>query len=318
MEMTLLIPIYNEADILHHTIQTIKKSLDCWIEDYEIILIDDGSEDTSWKIIEDLAVNPKVRGIKFSRNFGKEAAISAGLEHAQGQCIVVMDADLQHPPTIIEEMFKIWKTDHIPIVEAKKKSRGDEKSTYKLCSKLFYQTIQKLGGIELENSSDFKLIDRKVVELLKRMPERQTFFRGMATWTGLESRVVYFDVEPRYGGETKWSTLGLIKYATNSISSYTSVPLKLVSYIGIIFIVFSILLTIQTLVDYIRGHALRGIPTVILTMIFIGGVIMTSLGIIGHYIAKIYEEIKFRPKFVIAESTFCDYKESEYRIKNGR
>jgi len=312
MDITLVIPVYNEGTILHHVIKEVRYYLEKWTYKYEIILVDDGSNDNSWEIIEQLSIDKQIKGVKLSRNFGKEAAVFAGIKHSRGKCTVIMDSDLQHPPSLIEEMYNIWKNNDVHIVEARKRSRGQEGILYKLSAGLFYKAINKLGNIDLEGASDFKLIDRTVIKVLDQMPERQIFFRGMSTWTGLASEIIYFDVEPRHGGETKWSLIGLFKYAINSLTSYTSAPLQLVTYIGISFIVFSILLGIQTVFKYMYGNAVEGFTTVILVLLFMGGIIMSSLGIIGHYISKIYEEIKRRPKFIISKKVNCEDLEKEY------
>lgn len=301
--LSIVIPMYNEEDILQETIETLKDVLGKNSIDYEIIAVDDGSSDNSWSILSNIASKDEsIKAIKFSRNFGKESAIFAGINECKGDCCVVMDGDLQHPPEVVVEMFNIWKNnDDIDIVEAKKSNRGKETLSYKLSAKLFYKLLKYMSKMDLENASDFKLMDRKVVNVLKEIPERQTFFRALSSWVGFNTEQIYFEVPRRKYGETKWSLSSLIKYALNSISSFTSAPLQIVTIIGVTFLTFSTIIFIQTLMNKILGRSVEGFTTVIILILLMGGCVMVSLGVIGHYIAKIYEEIKFRPKYIISQ-----------------
>ncbi|MDR1913023.1 MAG: glycosyltransferase family 2 protein [Clostridiales bacterium] len=304
LSCTIILPVYNEEAILRHSVETLFETFGGVPNEIplDILLIDDGSDDGTWKKIAELSRSDcKVSGLRFSRNFGKESAIAAGLSNAKGACVIVMDADLQHPPETALEMYRLWELNDLAIVEAIKTTRQKESAFHKLGANLFYNTLERLAGMDLNNASDFKLLDRSVVELFKTMPERQTFFRAMTGWTGLKSEKVYFEVRPRAAGGTKWSVIKLTTLAVSSISAYTTVPLHWVTFAGIIFLVFAVFLLIQTLYNKIFGLADAGFTTVIVLLLLIGSILMISLGIIGVYIAKIYTEIKSRPRYIVAE-----------------
>ena len=251
-------------------------------------------------ITELSAEKDNVTGLHFSRNFGKESAISAGLSAVNGECAVVIDCDLQHPPEKIIEMYRLWEQGY-EIVEGIKKERGQEKKMHSIGAKIFYSVISRMAGFDMANSSDFKLLDRKVVEVLNKMPERG-FFRAISYWVGYNKTTVEYGVRMRVDGESKWSTRGLIKYAISNISSYSTAPMQIVTALGSVMLIISVIFGVWALIDKIIGRALEGMTTVIIITIFIGSIIMISLGIIGYYIARIYEEIKGRPKYIISSS----------------
>ena len=268
----------------------------------EFIFVDDGSQDETYQMIAELSKEyDHITGLHFSRNFGKEAAISAGLAEVNGDCAVVIDCDLQHPPEKIIEMYRLWEQGY-EVIEGIKKERGQEKKMYSLGAKIFYSAISRMAGFDMSNSSDFKLLDRKVVDVLNKMPERG-FFRAISYWVGYRTTTVEYDVKQRTKGESKWSTRGLFKYALSNISSYTTAPMQIVTALGIIMLIISVIFGVWALIDKIVGRALEGMTTVIIITIFIGSIIMISLGIIGYYIARIYEEIKGRPKYIVSTIT---------------
>jgi dolichol-phosphate mannosyltransferase len=243
-----------------------------------------------------------VRGISFSRNFGKEAAIFAGLKEAKGDACVVTDCDLQFPPEVIPQMVERWQQG-FEVVEGKKSTRGKENAAHGLFARLFYRLIGKATGMDMQSSSDFKLLDRKVVDALNLLTERDTFFRALSFWAGFRTTTVEFDVAERVNGESKWSIRSLMRYAVNNITSFTTAPLKLITLLGGLLIFCSLVLGAITLVQYFMGTAVEGFTTVILLLLLIGGSIMISLGIIGHYIARIYDEVKNRPRYLVARRT---------------
>ncbi len=216
--------------------------------------------------------------------------------------MIVMDCDLQHPPQAIPQMWKLW-LEGAEVVEGIKESRGKEKLSYKLSAGLFYQIMSKLIKMDMKASSDFKLLDRKVVDTLLSLPERNTFFRALTFWAGFRTESVFYEVQERQFGESKWSFFSLMKYAITNATSFSTLPLQLVTVMGIVSILFSVALFIQTLVRFFSGTAVEGFTTVILLILIIGGFLMLSLGIIGHYIARIYEEVKGRPKYIISRTT---------------
>ncbi|MBQ1186580.1 MAG: glycosyltransferase, partial [Clostridia bacterium] len=233
--------------------------------------------------------------------FGKEAAISAGLAAAEGRCVVVIDCDLQHPPEKIVDMYRLWQEGY-EIVEGIKSSRGKEKKIHGLAAKGFYSIISSLVGFDMSNASDFKLLDRKVVDILNRIPERKGFFRAISFWVGYKKATVEFDVNERTEGSSKWTLTGLMKYAVSNISAYTTAPMQIVTVLGFVMLFITAVFGIWALIDKLSGRALEGMTTVILILIFIGSIMMISLGIIGYYVARIYEEIKGRPKYIISSS----------------
>lgn len=301
--VSLIIPSFNEEENIDRTVSVLGETLGNQSFDYELIFVNDGSKDKTYeKIVEASKKDSHVKGISFSRNFGKEAAIFAGLEVAIGDACVVIDCDLQHPPKLIPQMFDLWKQG-FEVIEGVKSDRGKESLFHKICAGMFYRLMSRLIKIDMKSTSDYKLLDRRVVEELLKLKERNTFFRALTFWVGFKSTKIEYEVEERQFGASKWSYASLLKYAINNATSFSTFPLQIVTYLGTISIIVSIVLGIQTLVKYFMGTAAEGFPTVILLELLIGGFIMLSLGIIGHYIARIYEEVKGRPKYIIREYT---------------
>jgi len=300
--LSIIIPAYNEEESINKVIETLGIVLSSVSFSYEIIFVDDGSKDSTWKQIMMLAKsNKNIAGIKFSRNFGKESALLAGLEHASGSACVIMDCDLQHPPETLIEMFEIWQKGGVDIVEGIKKSRGSECIIYKKFANFFYYLIEHLGNISLKDSSDFQLLDRRVVDIVINLPERQRFFRAMSAWVGFTRKQVAFKVEPRQGGVSKFNFYKSTKYALTNITSFSSAPMQFVTFMGVAFFIAAIILSVQTLYRWFLLRAVEGFTTVILLLLIIGSMLMLSMGIIGLYIGKIYEEIKFRPQYLIED-----------------
>lgn len=301
--LSIILPVYNEENNIERAYQAIKEVLLPKAIEFELVYVNDGSKDKSFEVIRALAekVNDaKIIGLSFSRNFGKEAAIFAGLSHATGDVCAVMDCDLQHPPETLLEMYAMWEQG-FEIIEGVKRSRGKENPVYKAFAKLFYKLISHSTGIEMYRSSDFKMLDRKVVDEYVKLTERNIFFRALSSWLGYKSAVVEFDVKERVSGTTKWSIKSLVKYAIGSITSFTTAPMQLITFSGIVFFIFALVLGIQSVVKWATGHALEGFTTVILLLLLTGSLIMISLGIIGYYLARIYEEIKGRPRSIVEE-----------------
>ena len=305
--LSVIIPAYNEELSVERAYYTISEILEKVQIDNEIIFIDDGSADTTYQKIKSLADKEKnICGLHFSRNFGKEAAISAGLASAKGDAVVVIDCDLQHPPEKIVEMYRLWQEGY-EIVEGIKKARGKESKIHGFAARRFYSIISSVVGFDMSNASDFKLLDRKVVDILNRIPEKKGFFRAISFWVGFNKTTVEFEVNERLEGESKWSAIGLLKYAISNISAYSTAPMQIVTVLGVMMLIITAIFSVWALVDKIRGIALEGMTTVIIILIFIGSIMMISLGIIGYYVARIYDEIKGRPKYIV--SSACRSKE---------
>lgn len=297
--MSIIIPAYNEAEIISSSIIKICKTIDAITADYEVIIIDDGSSDATWENILSISMNnSRIKAIRFSRNFGKEKAISAGLEHANGHGVILMDADLQHPPAVILEMYKLWSKGDVDIVRAMKSSRGRESILYKMSSNFFYKLLQLLSGIDLKNTSDFVFLDQKVVKILRSFSEENPFFRGLLAWVGFRQATVFFEVGERAGGHSKWQGMDLIGYAISNIINFSSLPLRLVNYLAALFFALSTVLGAYSIYRYYTHHAVEGFTTVIILLLFIGSSIMLGLGIVGEYISKIHIETKRRPGYV--------------------
>lgn len=298
--LSVILPSYNEEKMIAKATARMAEILQPEKIDYELLFIDDGSRDGTWAQINEAAEKDShVVGVHFSRNFGKEAAMFAGLEQARGDCCVVIDCDLQHPPEKIVEMYRLWEQGY-EVVEGIKEDRGEESGLHKFAANSFYGLISKATGMDMSSSSDFKLLDRKVVDTLNSLPERNVFFRALSFWVGYKKTSVSYCVQERTEGVSKWSTKSLIKYALTNISSFSTAPLHIVTVLGFIMLAVAFVLGIIALVQKISGVALGGFTTVILLLLFSASVIMISLGIIGYYIARIYDEIKGRPRYIIS------------------
>ncbi len=304
--LSVIVPAYNEHSMIKKTSSVISQMLDEAKIDFEIVFVDDGSRDGTYEVIKEVSdENNRVRGISFSRNFGKEAAILAGLSESKGDCCVVIDCDLQQPPAVILEMYRLWQQGY-KVVNGVKSSRGREGVLHRFAAKIFYSVMSAVIKIDMRKASDYKLLDREVVQVLLSMPERNYFFRALSEWVGFKSTSVEYDVAERENGKSKWSTWSLIKYATTNITSFSSLPLHIITFLGVFVFVVAIVMGLISLIQYFCGVAVAGFTTVILLILLIGSVIMISLGIIGYYISKIYEEIKQRPKFLIEKRTETD------------
>lgn len=298
--LSIVIPAYNEEKMILKTTEVVSGIMERERIPFELVFVNDGSKDQTWEMIEKAAEkNSHVTGIRFSRNFGKESALFAGLANAEGDCIAVMDCDLQHPPETLVEMYRLWEQGY-EVIEGVKRSRGKESILHRASAGMFYKIMSKAVQIDMSRASDFKLMDRKAVEALLSMPERNAFFRALSSWVGYRTTSVEFDVQERTEGESKWSTWSLIKYAVRNIVGFSSAPLQMITVAGVLTLLLAVVLGIQSLVKYFCGHALEGFTTVILLLLIIGSLIMLSLGVIGIYIAKIYEEVKGRPRYFIA------------------
>ena len=299
--VSVIMPSYNEEKMIAIAASTVAGILKNESIDYELIFVDDGSKDATWaEIVEANKADSHVTGVHFSRNFGKEAAMFAGLEKARGDCCVVIDCDLQHPPEKIVEMYRLWEQGY-EVVEGVKEDRGEESALHKFAANSFYSLISGATGMDMGSSSDFKLLDRKVVDTLNKLPERNVFFRALSFWVGFRKATVYYSVQERTAGESKWSTKSLIKYALTNITSFSSAPLHIITVLGFVMMAISLVFGAIALAQKLSGIAVEGFTTVIILLLFASSAIMISLGIIGYYVARIYDEIKGRPRYIISQ-----------------
>ena len=315
-KISLVVPCYNEESNVmpfYEAIERLFSEPGILSDDgarYELVFVNDGSCDGTAEKISALCSNSHgggyehgtVRGIFFSRNFGKEAALFAGLRNATGDCAVVLDADLQHPVSLIPEMYAAWKSG-FEVVEGVKSDRGKESVFHRLFTKVFYGLISRAVGMDMRNASDYKLLDKKVVAELAALRERNTFFRALSFWVGFKKTTVYYEVAERASGTSKWSTKSLIRYAINNVVCFSYAPLFIVGIIGAAFALFGIVLVIDTVITFIRGASANGFPTLLIVMLLGFGGVMISLGIIGVYIAQIYDEVKGRPQYIVSGET---------------
>jgi glycosyltransferase involved in cell wall biosynthesis len=302
--ITLLIPTYNEAPVLDKLFTRLT-NLTNEVKDYdfEFLFVNDGSKDKTLEIIKGYAEkDPRVSYINLSRNFGKEIGMIAGLDHVQGDATVIIDADLQDPPELIPEMIKLWEEGYDDVY-AKRISREGETWFKKFSSRMYYKTLQSLTRIPIqEDTGDFRLLDRRVVEALKEFRESQRNTKAMFSWVGFHKKEILYDRDPRAAGETKWNYFKLIELAIDGITSFTTAPLRISTFVGlfvsIIAFIYLIVVILQTI---LFGNSLAGYPSTLAVILFLGGVQLLSLGIIGEYIGRIFNETKQRPLYLIEE-----------------
>lgn len=299
----IVVPLHNEEGSLAVLLSEIGRALEPAGVDYRMILVDDGSRDRTWELVRRAVEDgAPVTALRLSRNFGKEQALSAGLYAAEGDAVVVMDADLQHPPSLLPEMIARWRKGDADVVEAIKTTRPDEPLGVRYGAAMFHWLMRRLSGQDLRGASDFKLLDRRVLEAYKQMDEHTVFFRGMSAWLGFRREAVPFETPRSAGRPSRWTFLRLVKLALIGVTAFSSFPLHIVSFVGGLFLVLAVVLSGQTLYMWATGQALSGFTTVILVVCFTGGALMLGLGVIGEYLARIYDEVKDRPRYVVMES----------------
>ncbi|MCW5981739.1 MAG: glycosyltransferase family 2 protein [Bryobacteraceae bacterium] len=298
----MIIPARNEAAHLSSSIQRIVAAVERATPSYEIILVDDGSSDSTWaEILRIASACPRLRGFRLARRYGKEAALSAGLEVCRGRAALTMDADLQHPVELIEQFYRVWKERRVQVVHGVKQDLGRDPIHRRLLSRGFNYVASRLSGVDLRSSADFKLLDRQVVDAWLTLPERRTFYRGMVAWLGFQAVEIPFTVEPRIQGRSQFGLGSLIRFGWYALTSYSYFPLRLIHILAAVFLAFSFILGSWALFLKFSGAAVSGFTTVIILQLMIGGALLLSLALIAEYLAAIYEEVKRRPRYVIAE-----------------
>ena len=304
--LSVIVPMYYEQEVARECHRRLTSVLDGKYE-YELLYVNDGSTDNTLPILKEIAAQDKrVRVISFSRNFGHQVAVTAGVHHARGDALVIIDADLQDPPELIPDMVEMWQ-DGWEVVYAKRKKRKGE-SAFKLFSaKMFYKTLNFLTDIDIPaDTGDFRLIDRKVAEAFKQMPERSRFIRGMIAWLGFKQTPIEYERDARFAGETKYPLKKMLKLASNGILSFSTQPLRLVMQVGMLAVLVSLALLIYAIVAKATGHADTGWASLMVTVTFLGGVQLISVGVLGQYLARMFEESKNRPLYVISETVNLD------------
>ncbi len=304
IELSIVIPCYNEEDNLAVLFQRLQVVLDGLNLTYEMICVNDGSkDDTLTKLIDFHLRDDAIKVVNLSRNFGKEIALTAGLDYASGKAIIPIDADLQDPPELIAALVEKWREGY-DVVYATRRSRQGESWLKKMTATAFYQTLGKMSPVSIpHNTGDFRLLDRRVVEALKKMPERTRFMKGMFAWVGYKQTSVLFDREPRLMGQTTWNYWKLWNFAIDGITSFSMLPLKIWSYLGLIISLLSLLyasfLVVRTV---IFGIDVPGYASIMVAVLFFGGIQLITLGILGEYLGRVYEEVKGRPLYFVRDA----------------
>ena len=300
--LSVVIPAFNEQEMVPAAAGQIDGILSRAGIPHELIFIDDGSRDATWaEIRAESEHRDTVRGVHFSRNFRKEAAIFAGLQAADGDCVAVIDCDLQHPPEKLVEMYRLWEQG-VEVVEGVKTDRGEESLAHRVAAKTFYRLISEATHIDMTRASDFKLLDRKAVNVLLSMREKRAFFRALSSWIGFRTAEVPYEVRERAAGESKWSTWLLIKYALSNITAFTSLPLHLITGCGAASFLAALIVGIVSIVRLAMGRVVTGLTGAVILLLFLSGLIMVGLGILGYYLGNIYMEIQDRPRFIVSET----------------
>ena len=299
--LSVVIPAFNEQEMVPAAAGQIDGILSRAGIPHELIFIDDGSRDATWAEIRAESEHRDTVRVHFSRNFRKEAAIFAGLQAADGDCVAVIDCDLQHPPEKLVEMYRLWEQG-VEVVEGVKTDRGEESLAHRVAAKTFYRLISEATHIDMTRASDFKLLDRKAVNVLLSMREKRAFFRALSSWIGFRTAEVPYEVRERAAGESKWSTWLLIKYALSNITAFTSLPLHLITGCGAASFLAALIVGIVSIVRLAMGRVVTGLTGAVILLLFLSGLIMVGLGIIGYYLGNIYMEIQDRPRFIVSET----------------
>ena len=304
MTVSLVVPAYNEAEVLPLLYERVTAVMAALGESYELILVNDGSRDATAQVLADLAArDPRVRYLTLARNFGHQIALTCGMDHATGDAVITLDADLQHPPELIGELLAQWRAGH-EIVYTERRNTAGVGLAKRVTSRLFYGLINRASATHIPlNAADFRLLDRQVVDSLQRLPERARFLRGLIAWVGYRQAVVPFEAPERAAGLTKYTFRKMLRFAVDAVTGFSSLPLQLASYVGFVVSVAGFLLGLVTIWQRLfePGRNVAGYTTIVVLILFLGGLQLISLGIIGEYIARIYEEVKGRPLYLVRE-----------------
>jgi glycosyltransferase involved in cell wall biosynthesis len=319
VKYSVIVPMYNEEEVIEHTYERLKLVMDNTNEPYELIFVNDGSKDRTVELVSMICdFDPNVRLINFSRNFGHQIAISAGMDYAQGDAIVVIDADLQDPPEVIIDMIAKWK-EGFEVVYGKRLKRKGETLFKKMTAKLFYRTLRSLTNVDIPvDTGDFRLIDRKVCDVLRGLKEKNRFVRGLVSWIGFNQTMVEYEREERFAGETKYPLKKMIAFALDGITSFSYKPLKIATYIGFTLSISSFLYLLVVIFQKLfTGTTIAGWASIVAVNLLFNGIILMLLGIIGEYIGRIYDESKNRPLYIVREAQGFPVKEDNQSVDSA-
>lgn len=305
--ITCVVPVFNEESLIAEFVTALDKTLNDLSYPYEILLVDDGSQDNTYEIIQQIRNKFPIHYIRFSRNFGKEKALSAGLDHARGDAVILMDGDFQHPLELLSEFIVKWEEGY-DMVYAVRQDRSDESWLKRTCAKAFYQFTSKINRINIPaNAGDFRLLDRKIVNALQKLPERNRFMKGLYSWVGFKQIAIPFEVQPRKSGTSQWNFYSLLDLAITGITSFTAFPLRMIALGGIgvatVALLYAAWIIFSTL---IFGKQTPGWATIVTTITFFGGLQLFALGVVGEYIGRVFDEVKHRPHYIIDEESSFD------------
>jgi polyisoprenyl-phosphate glycosyltransferase len=307
-ELSVIVPVLNEELNVPLIVARLTEVLESCVSSHEIVFVDDGSQDRTLEVLRGLALTDvRIRGVSLSRNFGKEVALAAGLDHVRGKAAVMIDADLQHPPETIVAFVAKWR-EGFDMVYGQRVDRTTDGKTYSRFARRFYEVFQRFGEMPLpEGAGDFRLISRRVIDTLKRMPERARFSKGLYAWVGFRQVGVPYQVAARVHGETKWNYTKLFRFAFDGLTSFSTVPLRLATYTGIAISVLAFLYAFVTIArTLVFGADVPGFPSIMVSVMFFSGLQLIFLGIIGEYIGRIFAEVKERPLYILADEVGGD------------
>lgn len=302
-KISVVIPMYNEEEVAKTSYLRIQKVMeDLKQYDYEMLFVDDGSRDKTLSLLEEIAKeNQKVKILSLSRNFGHQAAVTAGIQYVIGDAVIIMDADLQDPPELLPEMVALWEEGN-EVIYGQRRSRKGESAFKLLTAKMFYRTLNALSDVEIpKDTGDFRLVDKKVIDVINTMPEHNKFLRGLFSWIGFQQKAYFYEREERKAGKTKYPFQKMWKLASDGIISFSTKPLKIVGGLGCVTIILSIAILIYSLVSYVfqLNHLTPGWTSIMVAITLFSGVQLVSIWIISEYIARIYDETRQRPEYII-------------------
>jgi len=302
IELSVVIPAFCEEENIRPMYQRLVAALDSEVEGLEILFVDDGSSDRTWEEITKLAAeDSRVRGLSFSRNFGHQAAVTAGIDHARGRGVVLIDADLQDPPEVIPELIHRWR-EGFEVVYAQRRKRAGETLFKKLTASMFYRILHRITDVDIPvDTGDFRLMGPRALAAFRALPERNRFIRGMVSWIGFRQAAVMYDRQPRAAGETKYPFRKMLRFAFDAITSFSYLPLRLATYLGLIVSLFSFVYIVVVIVLKFTGISWPGYTSLMASILFLGGVQLLMIGTLGEYVARVFDEVKQRPLYLVGE-----------------